>query len=236
MDDKWTANHINEFFASLTKDYLKVNNEWLELQCPGNLPLVSVEEVREKLEKLDINKSPGPCDPYMRILKIFANNFASPQADIFNESFQMQSFFSNWKKYRIIGVPKITPCNSVEDMRLIALTSVLGKLQEHFAVKRFYEDINGKISNYQYGGLPKSSTVLALVRLLHNWHEAMDETQRIIRILFLDFRKAFDLVDHNKLLENKCNIGVRPALIKWFATFLKDRSHFTRVGKEESVF
>ena len=33
-----------------------------------------------------------------------------------------------------------------------------------------------------------------------------------------------------------CNIGVRPALIKWFATFLKDRTHFTRVGKEESVF
>ena len=151
------------FFASLTKDYPKVNDEWLELQCPENLPLVSVEEVREKLEKLDINKSPGSCDPYMRILKIFANNFAPPLADIFNESFQMQTFPSNWKKYRIIGVPKITPCNSVENMRPIALTSVLEKLQVHFAVKWFYEDINGKISNYQYGGLPKSSTVLALV-------------------------------------------------------------------------
>ena len=95
MVDKWTANHINEFFASLTKDYPKVNDEWLELQCPGNLPLISVEEMREKLGKLDINKSPGSCDPYMRILKIFANNFASPLADIFNESFQMQTFPSN---------------------------------------------------------------------------------------------------------------------------------------------
>ena len=157
----------------------------------------------------------------MKILKIFANNFAIPLADIFNESFKMQAF---------------PFCNSVEDMRPIALTSVLGKLQEHFAVKWLYEDINGKISNSQYGGLPKSSTVLALLRLLHNWHEAMNVTQRVIRIVFLDFRKAFDLIDHNKLLENMCNIGVRPALIKWFATFLKDRSHFTRVGKEESCF
>ena len=234
MDDKWTANHINEFFASLTKEYPKVNNEWLELQCQGSLPSVSVEEVREKLEKIDINKSPVPCDPYMKILKIFANNFAIPLADIFNESFQMQTFPSDWKKYRIVGVPKITPCNSFEEMRPIALTSALGKLQEHFAVKWLYEDINGKISNSQYGGLPKSSTVLALLRLLHNWHEAMDVTQRVIRIVFLDFRKAFDLIDHNKLLENMCNIGVRPALIKWFATVLKDRSYFTRVGKEES--
>ena len=54
--------------------------------------------------------------------------------------------------------------------------------------------------------------------------------------MFLDFRKAFNLIDYNKLLENMCNIGVRPALIKWFTMFLKDRSHFARVGKEESVF
>ena len=78
MDDKWTATHINDFFASLTKDYPKVNNEWLELQCPGNLPLVNGEEVHEKLEKMDINKSPGPCDPYTRILKIFAKILHSP--------------------------------------------------------------------------------------------------------------------------------------------------------------
>ena len=64
MDDKWTAIRINEFFANLTKDYPKVNNEWLELQCPGNLP------VHKKLEKMDTNKSPGPCDPYMKTLKI----------------------------------------------------------------------------------------------------------------------------------------------------------------------
>ena len=51
MDDKGTANHINEFFASLTKEYPKVNNEWLELQCQESLPSVSVEEVREKAGK-----------------------------------------------------------------------------------------------------------------------------------------------------------------------------------------
>ena len=32
------------------------------------------------------------------------------------------------------------------------------------------------------------------------------------------------------------NVGVRTALIKWFATFLKERSHFTKFGDEESEF
>ncbi len=33
-----------------------------------------------------------------------------------------------------------------------------------------------------------------------------------------------------------CNIGGRPALVKRFAMFLKERSHFTKVGDEESEF
>ena len=114
---------------------------------------------------------------------------------------QVQSFSSNWRKCRIIGVPKIIRCNGVEDIRPIPLTSVLGKSQESFAVKWFYDDINDKTSNFQHGGMSKSSPVLPLVWLLHNWYEGMDETQRVIRIVFLDLRKAVDLIDHNKLLE-----------------------------------
>ena len=103
------------------------------MQCPGNLPLNS-----------DIDKSSSPCDTYMHEdLKIFANNFAIPLTNIFKEFFQTQTFPLEWKKYRIIEVSKTTLCNSVDDIRPIALTSVLGKLQ-----KSFYEDINGKISKY----------------------------------------------------------------------------------------
>ena len=32
------------------------------------------------------------------------------------------------------------------------------------------------------------------------------------------------------------SMGVRPALIKWFASYLKERSHFTQFGKETSDF
>ena len=32
---------------------------------------------------------------------------------------------------------------------------------------------------------------------------------KFVRITFLDFRKAFDLIDHNRLLQNFNGIGVR---------------------------
>ena len=64
----------------------------------------------------------------------------------------------------------------------------------------------------------------------------MDIPQRVIRVTFLDFRKAFDLIDHNILLENMRTIGIRQSLIKWFATYLKNRSHFTTVGEDVSEY
>ena len=63
------------------------------------------------------------------------------------------------------------------------------------------------------------------VNLIHKWHKSMDEMQRVIRIVFIDFRKAFDLIDHNKLLENIKEMIVRSVLIRWFASYLNERSH-----------
>ena len=51
----------------------------------------------------------------------------------------------------------------------------------------------------------------------------MENTGKIVRISFLDFRKAYDLINHNILLGHFINIGVRPSLIRWFATCLQAR-------------
>ena len=47
----------------------------------------------------------------------------------------------------------------------------------------------------------------------------MDEMQRVIRIVFLHYRKAFDLIDHNKLLENIKEMVVRSVLISQTAEY-----------------
>ena len=84
------------------------------------------------------------------------------------------------------------------------------KVQESFAVRRKYDDTVGKTSDSQYGGIPRTSTINAAVKLTHKSHEVQMHT--VIRIVFLDFLKAFDLIDHNKLLENMNEMCVRSAL------------------------
>ena len=63
---------------------------------------------------------------------------------------------------------------------------------------------------------------------------AMDNSGKIIRVIFLDFRKAFDLIDHNKLLNTFIQIGVRSALVGWFASYLKGRSQVSTFQGDQS--
>ena len=149
-----------------------------------------------------------------------------------------QRLFENWlldvQRRRLRAMPF-----QVERERLSMIqaqfTSTISKIQESYVVDWMYDDIESKICKEQYGGVPRSSAVLALVHLLHKWNKALDLTQRVIRIVFLDFRKAFDLIDHNVLLDNCCKIGVRPGLIGWLGLYLSKRMQVTRFGNELST-
>jgi hypothetical protein len=87
----------------------------------------------------------------------------------------------------------------------------------------------------QYSGQSGSSAVLALIYLVHKWHTVLDTPGFVIRILFLDFHKAYDLIDHNILLENCCKIGIRPALVTWLASYLSGRTQITKFGNEAGI-
>jgi hypothetical protein len=119
--------------------------------------------------------------------------------------------------------PKLPPCNRLEELRSIFLSSALSKVQESYAVERILEDVQEEISDSHFVGLAGSSPVLTLVYLVHNWYKSMENTGKVVRISFLDFRKAYDLINHNILLGHFMNIGVRHSLIRWFATYLQGR-------------
>ena len=89
------------------------------------------------------------------------------------------------------------------------------------------EDIRDRISDSQFGGLAGMSPLTALLFMLHKWYQSMETSKRVNRVTFLDFRKSFDLIDHNRLLKNFVDIGVRPGVIGWYASYLSERSQIT---------
>ena len=206
--DPETGNPLN---AKQSKNYPEVSDEWLTITADEPLPQISMANVIKKLKGIDANKAYGPFDPSIKIIKLFADCFAVRLVHIFNQSFQTMKFPEVWKTSNVCTIPKTTPCNRVEELRPISLTSVLSKVQESYAVEWILEDVQEEISVSQFGGLAGSSAVLALVYLVHNWYKNMYSIGKVVRVSLLDFRKAYDLINHNKLLENFMNIGVRPS-------------------------
>ena len=50
-----------------------MGKELLELHCTENLLRITVDDVQQEMQKINVIKAPGPNDPLLKILKTFAN-------------------------------------------------------------------------------------------------------------------------------------------------------------------
>ena len=90
----------------------------------------------------------------------------------------------------------------------------------------------------QFGGRTGTSTADVLVEMLHNWYKTTDALGTYLRVILLEFDKAFGLINHEMLLEKlKENyIGIPPYILRWMASFLLGRSQRVKIGKYLSKF
>ena len=51
--------------------------------------------------------------------------------------------------------------------------------------------------------------------MLHHWLRATDGNGSTVRIALVDYRKAFDLVDHHFLIAKLFSLGVKPTIVNW---------------------
>ena len=107
------------------------------------------------------------------------------------------------------------------ELRQISLTLCISKVAEEFVVDGFVKPAAINIlDDNQYGTIPNSSTTMALINMLYSWSLGTDGNGTIVRTLLLDYRKAFDLIDHSILvrkLRNQCKL---PASISnWIIDF-----------------
>ena len=80
-------------------------------------------------------------------------------------------------------------------------------------------------NKHQFEFRDKHSTFMALIILIENLVNAMDNGKCVVGI-FLDFQKAFDTVDRCILLDKLYFYGIRGLALDWFSSYLYDRQQF----------
>ena len=85
----------------------------------------------------------------------------------------------------------------------------------------------------QFGFRNNRSTTDALIDITERIRNACDKGLYACGA-FLDFKKAFDTVNHDILLSNLAHYGIRGQANNWFHSFLIQRVHFTSVNRFNS--
>jgi len=78
-----------------------------------------------------------------------------------------------------------------------------------------YLNVNNILYDYQFGFRRYHSTTLALIDVVDQIYQHLDNRDMILGI-YLDLQKAFDTVDHNILLAKLANFGIRGVVYNWF--------------------
>ena len=105
------------------------------------------------------------------------------------------------KNANVVPLPKTNDLSDPSNCRPISLLPVIFKPLERHIHKYLlqYLENNKLIHQYQSGFRPDYSCHTALTRLCDGWLSAINSSE-IVGTVFLDFKKAFHLVDHSILL------------------------------------
>lgn len=95
---------------------------------------------------------------------------------------------------------------------------------EHILVSNIMKYLNTTkaLSPAQHGFRQGFSYSTQLVEFFHDMSEATDNKKQI-DCLFLDFRKAFDSVCHDRLLSKLESYGIEHSIILWVQEYLTDK-------------
>ena len=91
-----------------------------------------------------------------------------------------------------------------------------------------------KKHHYSSGFRPNHSCETALLQTINKFHEAINNGQ-IIGMVMVDFRKAFDLVDHTLLLKKLRHNKISDETLLWFSSYLLNRKQKVVINNIEST-
>ena len=114
------------------------------------------EEVRKRLETLNVSKSPGPDKVHPRIMKELAGPLSVPLKTIFQKSLETRKLSADWKVGDLAPIFKTGDRSHPGNYRPVSLPSISCKVLESFVRDALLDHfmMENLLSEDQFGFLP----------------------------------------------------------------------------------
>ena len=235
------ADSLNKHFLSVSKSMItKPNSNSYEIpktlkyfcnsrnseQEPLCIPLLTVHEVEKYINSMKSKKSSGFDGISPKILKLALPYIVVSLTHVYNLCIEHNTFPDKLKHATVIAIPKHKKdISDINNYRPISLLSSLSKpLEKHIHNHLLnYLETRQLLYKFQSGFRPKFSCHTALTRLVDSWLNNINK-EELTGIVFLDFSKAFDLINHNILLQKLKYYILNENVIQLIRSFLTDRT------------
>ena len=233
-NDKDIANELNKHFTTIGKNLAdkvipqESNSFKAYLTDPINNSLfLRPTDTDEIIKEINQMKNKSTLDIRVPLLKHVKQELADGLVIIFNKSFQEGCFPGALKLAKVIPIHKGDETTDPTNYRPISLLSVFDKLIEKVMLNRLLKFLekNNILYKYQFGFSKNHATTHALTEVIDYIYRSLDEGNYVFGI-YIDFKKAFDTVQHQILLQKLQHYGIRGIALDWFNSYLSNRKQF----------
>ena len=244
-DENQIANAFNSFFSSIGPNLdinlphiNKSHSDFMPPTVPQSFFLnpTTPDEIcglllKLKKKKTDINSVP------LSILMKIRHLICFPLSRLINLSFLSGVFPDRLKIAKIVPIHKAGQLDDINNFRPISILPTFSKLFEKCMANRLisFLDKFRIISNHQFGFQKGKTTTQAIQNFISHVYDSFNKKNHSIGV-FLDFKKAFDTVNHKILISKLENYGIRGIPKNWFISYLENRLQRVSIGNTFSQY
>lgn len=238
-DGQSICDTFNNFFASVFSN--PAGHYVLDVLAPpfcdsdDHIHKICVNEIQvlNVLKGLDSSGGPGSDGIAPFFIRECCLELCTPLTILFNRSLSDGILPHIWKEAHIIPIFKKGLKTKVENYRPISILNIFSKVLEKLVYNNIYQLIVRGIPSAQHGFVKGRSTTTNLTEFVSFVTSSMDKGSQV-DVIYTDFEKAFDRVDHTILLHKLHCLGIRGNLYRWVCSYLSNRSQIVCLGSYRS--
>ena len=113
------------------------------------------------------------------------------------------------------------------------MLNIPSKITESVVCETLDKHLENVIQGNQWGYRKGLSTESLLLYLTETWKANIDKG-KVVGVIFIDFRKAFDCVDHEILGFKMQGCGISGNLLVWLKDYLDNRKQYVEINDKKS--
>ncbi|KAI5643559.1 reverse transcriptase (RNA-dependent DNA polymerase) domain-containing protein [Phthorimaea operculella] len=225
------SNEVDKIKHKCNISLISRDSYTIEQDKTMRIKTVTSQVVKKNIGSFNCNKSPGWDTIRMSDIKVLKEKISPVLAKFINLSVQQGKYPDSLKMSIVRPIYKGGKVDDPGNYRPISILSSINQITEKAIVGQVtdYLENNRIITSAQFGFQRGKGTDTLLAKFSNDINVSLNKRHHVL-LLIIDFRKAFDTLDHSTLLSSLHSSGLSGNLLKWFENYLYNRKFVVKVN------